>query len=263
MSLVITSPANPRVKMLAGLKRRRNRDAAGTFPIEGSRVVRRALDASWPLDEAFFAPGLATADAHAVAHALHGTGIEITELGDDAFRRAAYREHPDGIIAVGRTSKLDLDQLDLGAQPLLLVVEGIEKPGNLGAMLRTADGVGADAVIVATPTADVWNPNVVRASQGALFTVAVAARPAVEVAAWLADMRIAAVAAVPRAGAPAPWGVDLTGPVALVVGSEHAGLSDVWQGSIDVAIPMRGAGDSLNASVAAAVLLYEARRQRS
>jgi TrmH family RNA methyltransferase len=186
----------------------------------------------------------------------------VLELGDAAFRKIAYRRHPDGVLAVVTTRSTTLDALDLPDRPLVLVVEGIEKPGNLGAMLRTADGAGVDAVIVADPATDAYNPNVVRASQGAVFTVPLAVATADTGAAWLAGRGIRVVAASPDATTP-PWQVDLTGPLAAVVGSEHAGLSSVWNGADGVGIPMRGTADSLNAATAAAVLLYEAVRQRS
>jgi len=262
VSQEITSTANPRVKALARLRERRERTITGTFPIEGARVVERALAARWPINEVYVAPGLASPEALEAAAALARAGVPSTELGDEAFHRIAYREHPDGIIAIGSTGDLRLDRLRLPVAPMVLVVEAVEKPGNLGAMLRTADGAGADAVIVADPTIDPWNPNVVRTSQGALFTVPLAATGAEEVVVWLESAGIHAVAATPRPGGPAPWDIDLTGAIALVVGSEHAGLSMRWRNATATAIPMRGAGDSLNASVAAAVLLYEAVRQR-
>lgn len=263
MRPTITSPANPRIKAVARLRTRRDRDATGTFPIEGVRVVQRAFQAGWPLVEAYHAPDLSGPEAAALADALEAAGVPVLALGDTAFRRIAYREHPDGLLAVGRIPRLDLAALSLPPDPLVLVVEAIEKPGNLGAMLRTADAAGANAVIIAAPTADPWNPNVVRASQGALFSLPLAAATAPTVGDWLEARGVAVVAADPQPGAVAPWEVDLTGPVAVVVGSEHEGLSDTWRQRSTVAIPMLGTVDSLNASVAAAVLLYEARRQRA
>lgn len=262
MRPVITSATNPRVKAAARLRRRRERDARGLFPIEGARVVRRALEAGWPLVEAYVASDIAADDAAAVAAAVEMAGVPVTQLGEAAFRRIAYRERPDGLLAVGRIPPLDLDGISLPPRPLVLVVEAIEKPGNLGAMLRTADAAGVDAVIIASATADPWNPNVVRASQGALFSLPLAAGGATDVAGWLDERGLAVMGADPQPGAAAPWDLDLTGPTAVVIGSEHEGLSAVWRRSAAVAIPMLGTVDSLNASVAAAVLLYEARRQR-
>jgi TrmH family RNA methyltransferase len=157
----------------------------------------------------------------------------------------------------------DLDGLDLPAYPLIVVVEGVEKPGNLGAVLRSADGAGADAVIVASPRTDLGNPNVIRASAGTLFALRLAAASSDRVLAWLRERGIRVLAA--RVDGARPYTeADLTGGVALVVGAEDEGLTDSWTGEgVDaIALPMRGIADSLNVSVTAAVLLYEARRQR-
>lgn len=259
--VMITSTANPRVKALVRLRNRRDRDARGLFVIEGVTAVRRASDAGWPLVEVHVAPALLTAAASAVLVGLD-PGLEVVELGEEAFRKVAYRRNPEGILAVGRSVPLGLARLTLPADPLVLVLEAIEKPGNLGAALRTADAAGFDAVVAANPATDPFNPNVVRASQGALFTVPLAVATAESALAWLTSHNVAVIAARPDAGA-APWDLDLRGGVAIVVGSEHAGLSSVWAGPRDVTIPMAGTVDSLNAATAAAILAYEARRQRS
>ncbi len=258
---MITSTANPRVKALARLKDRSGRRETGTFPIEGFRTVERAFGAEWPITEVVIAPELATAQHAALAERIHAAGVPLTELGGTAFSRIAYRRHPDGILAVGRIRHRSFDQLDLPPDPLLLVVDAVEKPGNLGAILRTADAAGVDAVIAADTATDLFNPNVVRASQGALFSVPAAVADAAAVAAWLAELGGTVVAASPS-GTVAPWDVDLTAARAIVVGSEHAGLSAQWAGAVEVQIPMRGTGDSLNTSIAAAVIVYEALRQR-
>ncbi len=260
---MITSTANPRVKAVAALRNRRDRDASGTFPIEGRRAVERALAAGWPLTDAYVAPELLDEAGRRTLALLTDSGVRITELGIDAFHKAAYRRHPDGILAIGAIPDLGLDELDVGAQPLILVVEAIEKPGNLGAMLRTSDAAAVTAVLVADATADPWNPNTVRASQGALFSVPLAMATSEEAATWLDERRIRIVATRLDTTARAPWAIDLTGPVAIVVGSEHAGLSNAWRGRETVHIPMAGTIDSLNASVAAAVIVYEALRQRT
>ncbi len=259
---MITSTANPRIKAAAALKDRNRRTAEERFPIEGARVAARALAAEWPLLEAFYAPGLADAEATAVCDRLRASGVPVTEVGDAAFAKMAYRRHPDGLLAIGATRPLPLADVPISGEPLLLVVEAIEKPGNLGAMLRTADGAGADAIIAAGRGTDPFNPNVVRASQGALFTIPLAVASPTETRTWLQNHGIAVYAARPHGG-PAPWRRTLTGGVAVVVGSEHAGLSPAWQGVEPITLPMAGSGDSLNAATAAAVLLYEAVRQRS
>lgn len=258
---VITSAANPRIKALARLRQRRQRDAERLFPIEGSRAVARALAAGWPLAEAFFAPELAGTAAEATCDALRSSGVAVTDVGESAFRKIAYRRHPDGLLAVGHARDLHLGDVAIPATPLVLVVDGTEKPGNLGAMLRTADGGGVDVVIAADTATDPFNPNVVRASQGALFSVRLAVASPEEAAAWLDANEIDVLAAGPEDGSP-PWRHDLTGGVALVVGAEHAGLSSAWASRPRLTIPMAGSADSLNVSAAAAVLIYEAVRQR-
>jgi TrmH family RNA methyltransferase len=157
-----------------------------------------------------------------------------------------------------------LDALDVGPDPLVVVLEGVEKPGNLGAVLRSADAAGGDAVIVADPRTDLFNPNAIRASLGTMFTVPVAAGSSAQVRAWLDERGIAVVAA--RVGSILPYtDADLRGPVALVLGSEADGLTEAWTGDavMPISLPMHGVGDSLNVSITAAVLLYEARRQRA
>lgn len=258
---MITSTSNPRIKALTRLKERSHRDASGLFPIEGFRAVTRAVQCEWPLVEAFIAPELAGADVETAARTLSGYGVPITELGADAFRKIAYRRNPDGVIAVGRARTASLADLNLSPNPLVLVAEGIEKPGNLGAMLRTADAAVVDALVVADPTTDPFNPNVVRASQGALFAVPVATAPPGDVAAWLRTLGVQVYAAGPEGGVP-PWECNFAAGCAIVVGSEHDGLSAWWSDERTVTIPMAGISDSLNAATAVAVLLYEAVRQR-
>jgi TrmH family RNA methyltransferase len=255
---VIVSTANPRVKALAALGRRGERDRTGRFPVEGLRVVSRALAAGWPVEEIVLAPELATDEALALAG---NSRLPVTELGADAFRRVAYRESPDGILAVARTRPLPLAGLTVPERGFVLVVEAMEKPGNLGAVLRTADAAGVDAVVAADPATDPFNPNVVRASQGSLFAVPLGVAGAAETLGWLEGRGLAVQAARPEGGRP-PWAVDLAGGVAVVVGGEHSGVSSTWDRCPAITLPMAGTADSLNAAVTAAVIAYEARRQR-
>jgi TrmH family RNA methyltransferase len=189
--------------------------------------------------------------------------VPVTTTTESAFAKIAFGDRAEGLLAVVRAPSLRLDDLRLSGDPLLVVVEGVEKPGNLGAILRSADGAGADAVIAASPRTDLANPNVIRASAGTYFAVPRAAAPTDDVIAWLRERRVRVVAA--RVGAERAYGeADLTGPLAIVLGSEAKGLTDAWQAEDveTVRLPMHGIADSLNVSVAAAVLLYEARRQR-
>ncbi len=190
-------------------------------------------------------------------------GTELISLGTTAFKPLSRRQNPDGVAAVAITPSHDLADIGVDGPTLLLVVEQVEKPGNLGAMLRSADGAGA-AVIAADPDTDFENPNVIRASQGSVFTLPVAAASASEVMAWLGAADVEPVALVPDGDHPTVWDVDLGERVALIVGSESEGLSEHIRSSARLAtIPMRGTADSLNVSVAAAIALYEAVRQRS
>ena len=257
-SHVIVSTANPRVRALAALGRRSERERTGRFPVEGLRVVTRALAAGWPIDEIVLSPELATPEAVELAG---NSRAPVTELGAEAFRRVAYRQNPDGILAVARTRPLPLAGLTVPDHGFVLVMEAIEKPGNLGAVLRTADAAAVDAVVAADPAIDPFNPNVVRASQGSLFAVPLAVAGAAETLGWLDGRGLTVHVARPEGGPP-PWEVDLAAGGAVVVGGEHAGVSSVWDRCPAVTLPMAGTADSLNAAITASVVAYEARRQR-
>jgi RNA methyltransferase, TrmH family len=263
-SPTLASPANPRIRAVARLRDRRERDASGLTLVDGAREVRRALEAGVEVVEAFVCePLLAGEDARVALDLLADRRVPVTSTTEAAFAKIAFGDRAEGLIAVVRAPSLRLDDLTLPTDPLLVVVEGVEKPGNLGAILRSADGAGADAVIAASPRTDLANPNVIRASAGTYFAVPLAAAPTTEVIAWLRERRVRVVAA--RVDAERAYDeADLTGPLAIVLGSEAEGLTDAWHAAdIEaVRLPMHGIADSLNVSVAAAVLLYEARRQR-
>jgi TrmH family RNA methyltransferase len=217
------------------------------------------------LEAVFFCPAWFSGQAEGpLLRALHDRGVTLFELSRAAFARLSYRERPDGLVAVGDRVGVELAELPRGPRALLLVAEALEKPGNLGALLRSADGAGADGVVVCDPATDVSNPNVVRASMGALFAIPVATADTAAVQGFLADAGFRIVTAVPDAPS-LYWDVDLTGRTALVIGAEHAGLSEAWlalPAATAVRLPMAGAADSLNAAAAATVLLYESVRQR-
>lgn len=258
----LTSTANPRVKQLVRLRTRRHRDAAGVTVIEGHDELALALDAGVEPDEVYWAPDLVRS-SELLERMPAARRFSVSR---EVFARIAYRESPDGWLAVAAAPGVALADLRLGPAPLLLVAEGVEKPGNVGAMLRTAEACGVDAVVIATPErggTDFANPNVVRASKGTVFAVPVASASTPEVLDWLAHRGIAAVVTSP-AGTTALAAADLTGPTALVIGTEATGVTAAWLERADatVAIPMRGRVNSLNASIAAAVVLYEAVRQR-
>jgi len=262
----ITSLQNPRVKQLVKLRDRRPRDEAGVFLVEGYREIRRALDRAVPLRELYYAPEWFLGENEpALLAAAAAAGAELVELSREAFAKVAYRERPDGLLAVAPQWRRALDEFDRApGVPFFLVVEAIEKPGNLGTILRSADAAGCTGVIVCDPVTDLFNPNVVRASTGVIFSVpcVVAEGPAVR--AWLRARSIRAVATTPAAET-LYTAADLRGPLAIIMGSEQYGLSAFWlqQSDASVRIPMAGQADSLNVAMAALITLFEAVRQRA
>lgn len=263
-SLEIASTSNPRLRAAAALRDRRERERSGLTVVDGAREVRRALEAGVEVVEAFVCgPLLAGEDARAALTRLQAGAAPVHHVSATAFAKLAFGDRAEGLVVVIRMPDLDLDRLAPPPDSLLVVLEGVEKPGNVGAVLRSADGAGAHALIAASPRTDLLNPNVIRASAGTIFSVALATGSATEVLSWLRARGIRIVAARVEASLPYTE-ADLTGPVALVLGAEDRGLSDAWSGSgIEaIHIPMHGIADSLNVSVSAAILLYEARRQR-
>ncbi len=249
----ITSPANQRIKWLLGLRQRRNRDAEGVFVVEGVRLYERAL-----------ASGLTPKMTFVDSNGTPTTGPTFT-VSSPVMDKASYRSRSQGLIAVFRQLDTKLRAVEVGASPMVLVTEGIEKPGNLGAMLRTAEATGVDAVIAVGTAVDPHNPNVLRASTGALFGVPLAVSDWAETEEWLTGNRIAGVCVTPDATT-SMWDSDLSGALALIVGAEDVGLTERARSVAqrEIAIPQVGdAVDSLNVSVAAAVVLFEAVRQRS
>ena len=263
-SPVLTSFANPRVKAAGALRDRRQRDRTGLTLIDGARELRRALEAGVTVVEAFVCePLLAGPDARAAFDRLRANGTTLHTTSEPVFAKLAFGERAEGIVAVVRMPTTRLDDLVLPPVPLVVVIEGVEKPGNVGALLRSADGAGVDAVVVASPRTDLFNPNAIRASAGTIFSVPLAVAATADVIAWLRARSIRIVAAQVEAER-LYTATNLRGPVAIVVGAEDDGLTDAWTGpEVDaVRLPMLGVADSLNVSVSGAVLLYEARRQR-
>ncbi len=261
---ILTSLANPRIKAAAALRDRRERDRTGLTVIDGAREVRRAIDAGADIVEVFVCePLLAGPDARAALDGVRDRRVPTQATSEVVFARLAYGERSEGLVAIVRIPSLDLGALSLPEDPLVAVVEGIEKPGNIGAILRSADGAAVDAVVAASPRTDPFNPNAIRASAGTIFTVPLAAASTADVLPWLRERGVRIIAARVD-GAERYADVDLTGPVALVVGAEAEGLGDAWSAGdvVAVRLPMLGVADSLNVSVTAAILFYEARRQR-
>jgi TrmH family RNA methyltransferase len=284
----ITSVQNERVKRIVKLQRKASaRRVEGLTVIEGAREVQRAIENGWQPAELWFCdevcrspwslPRICEASLASLGSKHWKTDLGFFQTLEDnsenrpswfqtseaVFQKITYRENPDGVLAVGPLVGKTLADLKLPENSLILVAEGLEKPGNLGALLRTADGAGADAVIVCDAATDLNNPNVIRASIGTLFYLPIAEATSEETIAFLKETGVKILSAVPDADA-VYTDVDLTGPIAIVVGAEDKGLSNGWKSSADlnVKIPMLGKNDSLNVSVSAAILLYEAVRQR-
>jgi len=265
---VLTSAANPRLRAAAALRDRRARIRTGLLLVDGAREVARALDGGVTLVEAFVAAEASgEADVAAVAQRVAALGVPLVPVAAKLLGLLAYGERASGIVAVATAPDTSLVSLRLPASaPLVGILEDVEKPGNLGAVCRSADGAGLDAMIAAVGSVgsvDPWNPNAVRASLGTVFTLALAVATTADVLGWLRAKGLRVVAA--RVDGSVPYTeVDLTGPVALVLGSEAHGLTAEWSGSdvMAVRLPMRGRADSLNVAAAAAILFYEARRQR-
>ena len=260
----VASLQNPGIKEVVKLRQRSHRDENGLLIVEGYREVKRALDNHVPVLKLFYCPALYQGknEPTIVARCAEGN-VPIFECAEPVFMKIAYRDRPEGLLALCPQIRRTLADLDLPANPFVVVAEHIEKPGNLGTMLRTADAAGADALVVCDRCTDVNNPNVVRASIGTLFTVPVAEASTADTLAWLRQRGIRSVAASPHAQKNYT-DVDMTQPVAIVVGAEQFGLSDAWMTRADelVRIPMLGQADSLNVAAAATILLYEVVRQR-
>lgn len=259
----VSSRQNPRFKAALALRDARERRSRRRILVDGAREIGRALDAGVTVVETWIAAERIRSDpARALLPRVAAAG-QLVETTPELLAHLAYGERDEGMVAVLETPRSGLDDLVLPDQPLIAVVEGVEKPGNLGALLRSADGAGVDAVIAADQVSDIWNPNAIRASLGTIFSTPVAACSSRDAIDYLRQLGIAIFAARVE-GAAAYDAVDLRGAVAIIVGAEVAGLTETWRGEdvIAVTIPMLGQADSLNVAASAAVLFYEARRQR-
>lgn len=270
----ITSTANPRLKALVALRRRRTREETGQSLVEGHEEIRLALEAGVTPRTLFVSEDLFSPSGRAgsqdigtqpeLVERLRAAGVEVVRLSPAAYAKVSYREGPDGLLAVVDSVGMPLTSLRVdAAQWLGLVAQRVEKPGNLGAMLRTADAAGVDAVVAADPVTDWGNPNVVRASKGTVFSVPVAGATTAETLDWLLANEVSLVVTTPETDL-LHTDVDYTGRVAIAVGSEKHGADDTLLAAAAhrVRIPMGGRANSLNVSVAAAIVLYEAVRQR-
>ncbi|MBC2607419.1 TrmH family RNA methyltransferase [Pelagicoccus albus] len=262
---LITSLQNPRVKNLVKLRDRRARNQQGIFIAEGYRAISRAMEKDvFPL-EVYFCPDCFLGENEdALLGQAQANGAALFELSKHAFEKVAYRDRPEGLLAVIKQWSYTLDQIKLSEPPFLLIVESIEKPGNLGTILRSADAAGVDAVICCDSVTDLFNPNAVRSSTGVLFSMPTVSASTEDVIEWVRKNGIRTAATTPHTDQ-VYTDTDLKGPLAIVMGSEQFGLSERWLEACDqkVLIPMAGQADSLNVAMATLITLFEAVRQRS
>jgi RNA methyltransferase, TrmH family len=260
----IKSRQNPLVQAAVRLRDRRERATRGLTLVDGTRELDRALAAGFSVEDAFVCLELAEGAAEeATLAALRRSAVVVRPVSRAVFDKLAFGDRAEAIVAVVRVPSQTLDNVVLPSAPLVAVVEGVEKPGNLGAILRSADGAGIAALIAADARTDLFNPNAVRASLGTIFSVPLAAASATETLVWLRGRGIRIMAARVD-GSVLHTEADLTGPLAIAFGSEAEGLTAAWSAPDiqAVRLPMLGVADSLNVSVAAAVVFYEAHRQR-
>lgn len=261
---LLTSLQNTKVKQTLRLRERSERDDTQSFLIEGYRELLRFADKGGKARELFYCPELFLgSNEPALIETLRKRQADIYPCSEAVFRKLSYRDRPDGLLAVAAQTHLGLKDLKLKASPFLVVAEAIEKPGNLGTILRSSDASGVDGLILCDRCTDLYNPNVVRASVGTLFTVPVVETSSEETLTWLKKRGILIVAATPHAQHEFTQ-VDLRQPVAIAVGTEQLGLSKKWMDAADISvkIPMCGVADSLNVAMATTLMLYEVLRQR-
>jgi TrmH family RNA methyltransferase len=260
----ITSTQNPKIKHIVKLREdKRQRQKDNLILVEGFDELTLAFNCGLIPQTLLTSPELVTKQLN-FSNAASSPQGEVLTLSRNVFEKISHRENPDGWLGIFPTPKLSLDQIKLSDSALVIVAESIEKPGNLGAILRTADACKVDAVLVCDPRVDVWNPNVIRASRGTVFAMPVVEIKSDEAVAWLRSNKIRIVAGTPSADE-SYHQVNLKESIAIAVGTEDNGLTDFWMRNADVKvkIPMIGKVNSLNVSIATALLLYESVRQRT
>ena len=262
MHKTISSPQNPLVKQLVQLKdKSRQRKKTGQFLIEGKRELSLAIKGGYTVESLLFFPDLFS---ESEAKSMAKYNIEIIEISQDVFKKLAHRDTTEGVIAVVKSKAHQLEELKLRSKnPLILVAEAPEKPGNVGALLRTADAADIDAVIIANPKSDLYNPNIIRSSVGCVFTTEIAMASTKEAIAFLQKYNFNIFSAILQ-DSESYHLQDFTLPTAIVVGTEATGLTQDWRNvaTKNISIPMQGVIDSMNVSVAAGILIFEAKRQR-
>lgn len=256
----LTSVNNPRIRNIIALQKPRERREQGVFVIEGIKEIEKALLARYELTSLFYCPGLA--DEY-VVRSFSRNVSEVFTISNELFEKMTYRGNSGGVIATARIKEHNISDLRMKENPLFVVLEAVEKPGNLGAILRTADAAGVDAVIVCDPQTDIYNPNVVRSSVGCLFTVPVFTGSTQEIISLFRSNGIRIYCTALSASVPYHM-IDFRQPSAIVMGTESTGLTRGWLDHSDqnIIIPMSGKADSLNVSTTAAIVTFEAKRQR-
>lgn len=262
---IITSLTNPRIKNIVRLQQQaRHRRQHGLFCVESARELKRALDAGFKIAELYVCDEIVTERGIGALIERAQTGHEAERVNRAVLEKLAYRDNPEGFVAVMRWRHVALDALPTEDGEWFVVCSGLEKPGNIGAIVRSADAAGATAVMVDNPTSDIFNPNAIRASTGAVFTTPIVCAEADDLIAGLRGRGVRLIAVTPEAGQ-RHTDADMTGSLAIVLGAEAVGLAEVWREACGggVSIPMHGTVDSINVSVAAAVVMFELGRQRT
>lgn len=262
MHPLITSTQNPRIKKIYQLSKTRNRKKENLFVIEGLREIKKAMISGYSFTSVFFCPVLMNRQTHELISQLsHKT--EIFEVEKHVYEKIAYRDNHDGIIIEAIPKFMKTEDLKLKDNPLLLVLEKVEKPGNLGAIFRTADAAGLDAILICDLQTDLYNPNVIRSSLGCVFTVPFVICSSDDAINFLRNNKIDLIATTLQADK-LYTEINFKKPSAIILGSEAEGLTDIWRKNADqkIKIPMAGESDSLNVSVTAGIMIFEALRQR-
>jgi len=261
----ITSIQNPQIKEIVQLQEKsKARRKSGLFLIEGIREIEIAIKNDFEIEQLLVCFDLFDADKLNNFKSKLSNATSLIEISKDVYQKIAYREGTEGVIAVAKTKDHSLANIQLPKNPLIIVLESLEKPGNIGAVLRTADAANVDAIFIADPKTDLYNPNIVRSSVGALFTNKIVCGNSQEIINFLKEKNIAIFSAILQE-AVSYYSVNFQGASAIVMGTEATGLTNIWRenSNANIIIPMQGQIDSMNVSVAAAVLIFEAKRQRN
>jgi len=259
---LLTSRQNPKIKNLILLQKHSERQEQNLFILEGIKEIEKAIDANYQFESVFFYPKII--DKFELSSLFKNKLPKLVyEVNADVYEKIAYRENSGGLVVLARPKPHSIDLIKISETPLLLVIESVEKPGNLGAIYRTADAAGIDAVVICDPKTDLYNPNAIRASLGCVFTVPTVLTSSTEAIDWLKAKKVKIFCTYLKASVPYHT-IDYTKSSAIVMGTEATGISQIWTEASDanIIIPMRGAADSMNVSTSAAVLVFEACRQR-